>query len=100
VHNCNFPSKINIGHQAKHIIGKGYIEGRSILSVDANSLLGGLNKGQFKVLRINQNNAVVDFGKTIGTYINKSGKAASTRFGTVHFGKKGSHIVPANPYQY
>lgn len=49
----------------------------------------------------NQTREVVDFGETIGMYIDRAtGRALPTRYGSTHYGKRGCHIVPANPEQY
>lgn len=40
----------------------------------------------------------VDFQEIIGVWISKDGSAAlPTSRGTIHYGKKGAHIVPSNP---
>ncbi len=40
----------------------------------------------------------IDFKEVIGIWKNKNGtKTAPTTKGTVHYGKKGAHIVPADP---
>lgn len=101
VHNCNFSSKINLGQQAKHIIGKSYIEGRSILNIDAQTLLDGLNSGKYNVIRTySPNKSLVDFGRNIGTYFENGVEIGPSRFGVVVSGKNGVHIYPANPIQY
>lgn len=40
----------------------------------------------------------VDFGETIGSYVDpETGEAVETTIGIVHNSKKGAHIVPARP---
>ena len=40
----------------------------------------------------------VNFGKVIGEYVDKkTGVKTPTTWGTIHYGKKGSHIVPKYP---
>ena len=39
----------------------------------------------------------IDFGETIGTYVDKAGNSSPTTKGIVHYGKQGAHIVPARP---
>lgn len=39
----------------------------------------------------------VDFGRKIGTYIDRVGNASSTTKGIIHYSKDGIHIVPARP---
>lgn len=95
----NLPA-ISMRDQGRHIIGSGYIEGRSVLTSNPETLLNGINPGRYPVLRANQNRVTVDFGKNIGIYYQNGQAIGPTRYGTVHYGKKGSHIVPANPQQY
>ena len=95
------PSNIHPDLQGKHIVGHPkYLEGRSTLDANPQSLLDGVNEGKYKILRSNQNNVIVDFGKNIGTFFQNGNEIGPTRFGTVHYGKNGAHIVPANPIQY
>ncbi len=94
----NLPA-ISMRDQGRHIIGSGYIEGRSVLTSNPETLLNGIN-GRYPILRANQNRVTVDFGKNIDIYYQNGQAIGSTRYGTVHYGKKGSHIVPANPQQY
>ena len=56
----------------------------------------GVQSGAHSIVRITpRGQPVVDFGKAIGQF---EGKA--TNFGIIHHGKKGAHIVPANPVQF
>ena len=41
-------------------------------------------------------NPVVDFGSDIGSYVQQGQAGVSTRYGTVHYGSKGAHVVLAN----
>ena len=95
----NFPGNIHPGQQGKHIPGhNNFIPGRSPLNpgVDPQKLLNGVHTGEHKIIRTTPRNLpVVDFGQPIGEF---NGQA--TQFGIVHFGKKGAHIIPANPVQY
>jgi RHS repeat-associated protein len=97
------PSKIHTGSQGKHIVGHNNYNpnlGKSILDANSQTLLDGVNLGKYSILRKNQNNVIVDFGENIGTFF-KNGKAVGpTQYGTIHYGNKGAHIVPANPIQY
>ena len=87
--------------QGKHIPGhKNYVPdaGRSIFK-------GSLQDAQELVSQFagtgywpTSNKEVVDFGKTIGTWVDgASGVRLPTSRGTIHYGKHGTHIVPANP---
>lgn len=91
-------SGIHDGAQGKHILGhRNYIEGKSTLNQNINpqELLNGIHSGKYPVISKGaRGNPVVDFGHPIGS----DGKSGlSTNFGTVHSGKNGVHIVPANP---
>jgi hypothetical protein len=94
--------KINEGKQGKHIPShNNYQPGRSRLTADPQQLatkagtghqVGNIPRGQpgFKER--------VDFGRVIGEYVDKSGKAVQTTKGIIHYAKDGSiHIVPARP---
>jgi hypothetical protein len=76
------------------------MQGKSILTVDAQTLLHGITAGKYPILRKNQNNIVVDFGENIGMFFQNRIPIGETRFGVVHYGSNGVHIVPANPNQY
>jgi len=95
----SIPKKIHPGQQGKHIPGhNNFTPGRSPLAegVDAQKLLDGVHSGAYPIVRMTpRNQPVVDFGKAIGEF---EGKA--TQFGIIHHGKKGAHIVPANPVQF
>ncbi|MCL4975322.1 polymorphic toxin MafB class 1, partial [Neisseria meningitidis] len=91
-------TKIHDGAQGKHISGhRNYIEGKSTLNQNINpqELLNGIHSGAYPVISKGaRGNPVVDFGYPIGS----DGKSGlSTNFGTIHSGKNGVHIVPANP---
>ena len=64
-------------------------------NINPQELLDGIHTGKYPVIsRGARGDVVVDFGKPIGID-NASG--AITNFGTIHSGKNGAHIVPANP---
>ncbi len=99
--NSLVPKNINLGQQGKHIFGhNNYTAGRSILSSDPKALLEGYHSGKFKTLRIFNNKVIVDFRDNIGIFYNGGNAVGPTRFGTIHYGKTGAHIVPANPVQF
>lgn len=95
----NLPKNIHPGQQGKHIPGhNNYTPGRSPLAegVNPQTLLDGVQNGAHPIVRMTpRGQPVVDFGKAIGQF---EGKA--TNFGIIHHGKKGAHIVPANPVQF
>ncbi len=74
------------------------VKGRSPVTADAQELLDGIHAGQYPIVRFNpRKQPIVNFGKEIGV---DARSGLPTNFGTVHFGNKGAHIVPANPVQY
>jgi hypothetical protein len=89
---------IHAGQQGKHIPGhNNQIPGRSTLNpgVDAQKLLDGVHSGTYKIVSQSaRGQPVVDFGRVIGM---DAASGLPTRYGTVHSGKGGAHIVPANP---
>lgn len=86
--------------QSRHILGTGYQIGKSILThPDPQKLINEFaGTGQKLFNQGWLQKEVVDFGQTIGRYIETStGKALETTRGTIHYGKSGSHLVPAPP---
>ncbi|ROH88264.1 hypothetical protein ED236_02010 [Pseudomethylobacillus aquaticus] len=76
-------------------------DGRSPLTVDPQGLLDGLHAGEYSILRQTRPNSVTaDFGRPIGEFWQNGTVVGPTQYGTVHFGNKGTHIVPANPKQW
>lgn len=96
---------LNIGRQGKHIVGhNNYVEGKSVISISTDELQKIVYEyagtGEIKRTRKGQWNhrEVVDFKKYIGEYINpETGERIKTTIGTMHYSKKGIHVVPANP---
>ena len=96
----NYPLVVHQGQQDKHIIGtNNYIEGRSILTADAQTLID-LYAGKSEPKRTNSgvwnNKETFTHTDNIGFSVNKSGQTP-TNVGTIHYSKKGVHIVPAKP---
>ena len=92
---------IHLGKQGKHILGhNNYQVGKSILNSNPKTLLEGFHAGKFKTLRTFDNKAIIDFGSDIGTFYKGGNAVGPTRFGIIHHGKNGAHIVPANPIQF
>ena len=95
----NLGKNIHDGEQGKHIPGHSNYDpskGRSILTANAGELLDGVHSGKYPIVRMAGDKPVVDFGKSIGNY---GVNGPSTKYGIVHSGKNGAHIVPANPAQ-
>ncbi|RJF90284.1 polymorphic toxin type 50 domain-containing protein [Sphingomonas cavernae] len=96
----NLGKSIHSGAQDKYIPGTNNYDptkGRSILTADPTDLLNGVHSGKYPIVRMAGDKPIVDFGKPIGTY---GENGPQTQFGTIHSGKNGVHIVPANPTQY
>ncbi|WP_460124551.1 polymorphic toxin type 50 domain-containing protein [Pseudomonas sp. S2_C03] len=91
-------TNIHAGQQGKHILGhNNFMPGRSYLNevVDPQKLLNGAHAGKFPVVGYgSRGQPILDFGTNIG-FDGTSGLA--TRYGTIHSGKAGAHIVPTNP---
>jgi len=97
---------IHQGKQDKHIAGSANYKqeiaaGRhpSILTADAGVLLAeGVGNGH----KPNPNKEVVDYGKVIGKFYDKSTKQFyETTRATIHYDSKSkAHIVPAKPVDY
>lgn len=89
---------IHPGQQGKHVPGdNNFIPGRSTLTagVDPQKLLNGAHAGQYPVVgKGTRGDPIVDFGKPIGV---DGVTGLPTQYGTIHSGKGGAHIVPANP---
>jgi YD repeat-containing protein len=76
-------------------------DGRSVLTVDPSDLLQRLHSGDFTILRAPKpGQVVVDFRQPIGEYWSNGTRVGETQFGSVSYGKKGAHIIPANPNQW
>ncbi|VFR41738.1 MafB-related protein [plant metagenome] len=95
------PENIHSGQQGKHIQGhNNFTPGRSFLNegVDPQDLLRGTRAGEFPVVGTgSRGQPVLDFGRDIGV---DGTSGLATRYGTIHSGKLGAHIVPANPTVY
>lgn len=95
----SLPKYLNKGSQSRHVPGShNFDPTRSPLNngVDPKQLLDGIHSRKYPITRINpKGNPIVNFGKPIGSY-----NGNPTTFGTVHYGKNGAPIVPANPVQY
>ena len=104
IHSESYPKSIEEGKQGKHILGhNNYIEGRSYLTIDVKELQSLVNKyaGTGELQRDRQGHwnhkEVVATGKKIGVYKDLKGNELSTDIATIHYSKKGVHVVPAKP---
>jgi soluble cytochrome b562 len=94
-----FDTTVHAGKQGKHIEGhNNYIDGKSIMNGNMDDIQKLVDEfagtGQWKT----DNKEMVDFGKTIGDYVDiNTGEALKTTRGIIHYSKKGVHIVPAKP---
>ena len=95
----NISKNIHDGAQGKHIPGhNNYIDGKSILNENPQSLLDRFHAGDINTSRmITDSKAKVDFGEIIGIHKDMNGVGAPTSWGIIHSGKNGAHIVPALP---
>ena len=92
---------INEEKQGRHIVDSPhYIEGRSILTADANMLLR-LYAGKGKQQKNDKGNfeGRETFMHTdeIGIWKDGEGSHSKTNRGTIHYSKTGAHIVPSKP---
>ena len=99
----NIPKKLNIGKQNQHIReSKGYEEGKSYIYGDLNTAQELVNKyhgtGEIKFAKRTgewNSKEVISINEDIGVDINpNTGEEASTNRFTIHYSKKGTHVVP------
>ena len=94
-------AKVDMGNQGKHLLDhNNYMDGKSILDADPNTLLENVQSGNFKsIQRINAVKTRIDFGTGIGTFrdINMGGAASQTTKALMITGKNGVHFVPSRP---
>lgn len=95
----SMPKNIEKDKQGKHIEGhKNYKKGKSTITISLSELQQLSNRFSGKGERIGTNKERVDFGKTIGYYVDpNTGKKHATSIGIIHHSKKGTHIVPSRP---
>ena len=97
------PKQLNSGNQNKHIVGsKGYQEGRSYIYGDLSAAQDIVNqRAGTGEIRLNDrgewnHKEFVTLDHDIGVYINpQSGEHYPTNTVSIHYGKKGTHVVPA-----
>ena len=93
--------KIHEGQQGKHQPGhNNYQPGRSVLTGDPSALGRSAGTGQQvgnTQVGMAGSKERIDFGESIGTYVDPSGHASDTTNGIIHYGSNGIHIVPSRP---
>jgi hypothetical protein len=97
------PKSLNIGNQNKHIKNsKGYIQGRSYIYGDKETAQRLINQySGTGEIRINDkgewvNKEFIEADFDIGVVVDfATGKELTTNRFSIHYGKKGTHIVPA-----
>ena len=97
-----FPKKIHSGKQGKHIPShNNYQKGKSIFGGSEKKAQELVNKHAGTGKWIGKNRERVDFGETIGSYVDpKTGRSYKTTIGTIHYSKTGTHIVPEKPINW
>ena len=95
---------LNVSHQNRHILDSGgYIEGRSYLfsGIDPDVLIKRHHgTGEIRLDSAGNwiNKEFVTLDRDVGVYINPStGEEGITDTFSIHYSKRGAHIVPARP---
>ena len=92
------PITINMRKQERHLLGEGYIEGRSYFTIGPDELkeivdmFAGTGKTMFRGSGLHE---TVDTGRVIGVILNASDPPRETTWITIHYSKSGTHAVPA-----
>lgn len=97
------PKFINDGNQRKHFVGTNdYKVGNSYLTISWDEAKGVISRyaGTGRIVRNNnggwEHKEIVTVDRVVGVHVNKmTKKETPTRRVTIHYGKKGAHIVPA-----
>lgn len=97
------PKWLNTGNQNKHIVGsKGYQEGKSYLYGDLSTAQEIVNTyhgtGEIILTRSGEwnNKEVITAAEDLGVEVNPAtGSETATNRATIHYGKNGTHVVPA-----
>lgn len=94
-----FTTKLHEGRQGKHIIGhNNFQKGKSVLHMSmaqAQELIE-THAGTGEWVGAS-NRERIDFGFSIGTYVDVRNNREKTTVGIIHYSKQGSHIVPGKP---
>lgn len=100
--------KLNVRSQSKHSKGseeynKAIAEGGnpSYLSISETEMQKMIDEYSFSGKHFKRRDDSIrvkfDYKKPIGTYVSREGREKETSRGTIHYSKKGAHIVPADP---
>ena len=94
-----FTTRLNEGQQGKHIIEhSNYQKGKSVLRITMARTQELVERFAGSGVWRGASKEVVDFRETIGTWVSNTGsQRLSTTRGTIHYGSKGCHVVPAHP---
>lgn len=102
IDNGSISLEINPEKQARHLLGDGYIEGRSYFTVSQDEL-SGIIKSKYGTgtLQFNydtgewKHKEVITVDDDIGICVDRKGNKSSTNRFTAHYSKTGVHLVPA-----
>lgn len=102
IRSYNVNKSLHMGHQGKHIKGhNNYIVGKSYLTISAEEVQELVNRyagtGEVRLTRQGDwnNKEIILTDEKIGVYIDQNTAEAFEPDGfTIHYGKKGTHIVP------
>ena len=101
-----FTTEVNHGQQKKHIIGMNNYANEKRKGRTKSIFYGTVKDAQELVNRYAGSGVwfpkthveKVNFRQVIGLWVNPwTGKTLKTTYGTIHYSKKGAHIVPAYP---
>lgn len=94
-----FTTEIHFGRQAKHLPGQpNHDPTKSTITMSLPELQDLLDLNAGTGHWHGTNKETVDFGMVIGDYRSRrSTSSRPTTRGTIHYSKKGAHIVPASP---
>lgn len=101
-----FTTEVNHGQQKKHIIGMNNYANEKRKGLMKSIFYGTVKDAQELVNRYAGSGVwfpkihveKVNFHRVIGLWINpQTGEMLKTTYGTIHYSKKGAHIVPAYP---
>lgn len=94
-----YTTKLHNGQQGKHLIGhNNYIPGRSILTITLEHAQKLVETYAGTGIWWRPNKETIDFHEIIGIWVDPRGSGGLlTTIGTIHYGKKGCHLVPAHP---
>lgn len=90
--------KLNVELQNKHIMGtkeNAMSQNKSLIAISASECASLVKEYHGKGTMINSHKEEVNFGKIIGfVYCAEKRRIIPTTWGSIHYGKTGSHIVP------